>query len=1106
MAADRQTQKDSNNNTGKGTASGRNRHTTTANRVVVSLPSNGKVSIGNLVDEGLLLAGNTIACNSWPFRASVTAQGTFEAQWTPLPEDFISPYGTEFMRASFETPSAWATAVCRVMRAQAKAPPKTAHTTGHTDRQEQQGEQGSRAKPHRAKVAKNTASAAGESRVAVNGWTACRVLVSKDDPNRELAERLASLDDSSSGTNPTQASDVIEIPLDALRQELCMRINRKRKTKVKRSPSDSADGGLKQPETKDREESDSDNSGSPGSRTMAELSGAVEGLARRVESDLALGCVKQRRAAAMAADAISAASVAPPGSESAAAARKEMHSRKRKSIPDMSRHSKLSRIPSDNTETDGTTDDESHRLGEHTRAVLARFDDRAQTLKRMHPDLRTLRYQRKQRLKRSIASALDAWERQRRRNHRPIRVCATDDAARAMVAAPLDCGTPVRACVRCATTGDLQQCGGCGDAYHWFCAETGDGGARFVCGACRVCMRCLDDAPQASLMQCGQCSRHMHVHCSGQRATDGEWVCDDCVECLECGVRMSAGADIEWLHDRCLCSDCARQIERARVCPECIATYGSRSVGASMVCCDICGFWVHSECDARLTPDVYDALITLEDAPYVCPTCVRSDGALHPDAGASSASDDDLDDAAVAAIPALPRCLRPTTASAAPAEVDTDAAIATLLASQATLASPAVPPDPEDPGSKIKSNRAIKPEAAAETAEAANLLLSLTRSDVRFDRDRFDIDALEARYCVTYPERLVAGPLVSGKADWRCCALCGLHGDGLQTATTSLGRLVPLATADQSAAATRWAHVECLAWSWGPRPVVTAATTPAAASPPMQPAMPLSPLPTRLFGESPVIPQVPAPLVHFQGALLLDTKDKRLPCTLCGRPGASFHCCAPVACFDTAYHLPCLLLAGTSSPHHALPDQPRYSAGWRRALCAAHAPEFSAMMPLDGAVPSYDHIRVTATIEMPPAVLPHPWATRIGNLLVFSWGHAQADLLGPGLHCLRFCSLGGAPHSLLIRCSAPDTWIGSISPGFPASLPPPPLDHSPTNPVFSVHSLSALLRSLFDRILVDDHSAHSLSIDAAVRHPLRFLGLDRILPDHLSPISRPASD
>ncbi|KAJ2666761.1 Histone-lysine N-methyltransferase, partial [Coemansia sp. RSA 1285] len=893
---------------------------------------------------------------------------------------------------------------------------------------------------------------------------------------------------------------------------------------------------------------------------QTELSGAVDGLARRVEDGLALVCVKQRRAAAAAADAISATSSAAAAAAALESQRrkKDMHSRKRKSIPDMSRHSKHSRIPADNADSAGADRKHSHRrpaspsdaasnasasasssgddgdaeiaaeiavgsvggLDPQTRAVLAHFQSRALTLKSIHADLRALRYQRKQQLRRSIANALDAWGRQRRRQRQRHRLPGGTAGARAMVEVPLaDGGAPIRACVQCATTGrQLVRCGGCGDPFHWFCADGVGGssdGSRFVCAACRVCARCLDDAPHgaAALAQCRECRRYMHPRCGGaqqqQPAAAGAagWICDDCVECLECGLRATAQAgSTEWTHDHSMCGGCARQIERARVCPECVATYSSRSVGASMVCCDVCSFWIHTECDARLTPAVYDALITLEDAPYVCPACARSNGALLlPDIDASSASeldDDALDEAAVAAIPALPRCLRAAigqqqqhvamgagadseteTDSEADAEAETqttDAAIATLLASQATLASP-VAPDAD----------------TAAAAEAANLLLSLTRSDVRFDRSRFDIEALESRYCAALPASLTGPPV----RDWRRCALCGLCGDGAAAPhrpaqRPSLGRLVPLLGA--AAAASRWAHVECVAWAWGP--VATSAAAEAV--------------------------ELPPPSVRFQGALLLDSKDRiagALPCTLCGRPGASFHCCAPVACFDTAYHLPCLLLAGTPSPTLA---HPQFCAAWRRALCASHAPEFAAMMPADHDVRGtlYDCVRVTAAIDnMPPphktaqsppapvsVVSDSHCAARIGNLFVLAWAPAPADPLGAGFHCLRFIDLpGAAPRTLALRCAAPNVWAGGTVAGFPAACHALSLSLAVSAP-----SLSALLRALLARIVPAPTSLLlAATIDLAVRYPLRFLGLCNLPsasslspPVSASPLPRPAAD
>ncbi|KAJ1906450.1 hypothetical protein LPJ71_004288, partial [Coemansia sp. S17] len=151
----------------------------------------GKTSLLDLVTAGLLQAGAVVVCNSWPFSAVVSASGRLDARWTPVPSDFAQPLaGAEFMRAEFDTPSAWATAVCRVMRAQ------------------------------------QPRGSGGESRVAVNGWTACRVKVREG------------------------AGEATEITLDTLRRAFTA-----------------------------RQAAESDESAS-----------AVDGLAQQVAQGLALGC------------------------------------------------------------------------------------------------------------------------------------------------------------------------------------------------------------------------------------------------------------------------------------------------------------------------------------------------------------------------------------------------------------------------------------------------------------------------------------------------------------------------------------------------------------------------------------------------------------------------------------------------------------------------------------------------------------------------------------------------------------------------------------------------------------------------------------------------
>ncbi|KAJ2336540.1 hypothetical protein GGI00_000771, partial [Coemansia sp. RSA 2681] len=510
---------------------------------------------------GLLQAGSVVVCNSWPFSAIVSATGRLDARWTPIPSEFAQPVaGSEFMRAEFDTPSAWATAVCRVMRAQ------QARATN------------------------------GESRVAVNGWTACRVQVPKDDE-----------------ASPDKA---VEITLDTLRREFTAR------------------------QTLDSDESSS----------------AVDGLAQQVAQGLALGCVSQRRAAAAATTAMAAS---PKRGSSA------HDSRKRKSIPDMSRHAKLSRVPT--TESSDSEIDDGF-----VRQTLDTYQAVADACPR--DERKALRVRRRQALRQAIAAATGVWLDARRK----ARATTPPTEHQPNVAAtlvPRSAPSLPRLCVACSSAGTaLHGCWVCGDSYHRFCmpptvaSAVTAGDRQFVCPACSVCATCLV-ADTSDLLSCDTCGLSTHAQCSRQkqRHSGGRWLCDSCVRCLECGFTMSEEATdwdtrASWAYDSNVCGHCAAQIERARVCPECVATYADAASASTMVCCDVCAMWVHAACDPLLTPLVYDTLTSREDAAYV----------VH-----------------------------------------------------------------------------LEEPAAGVEAEAANLLLSLTQSDIRFDHERFALDYLQARFCQT---------------------------------------------------------------------------------------------------------------------------------------------------------------------------------------------------------------------------------------------------------------------------------------------------------------------------------------------------------------------
>ncbi|KAJ2813669.1 hypothetical protein H4S07_000514 [Coemansia furcata] len=834
----------------------------------------GKTSLSDLVSAGLLQAGATVVCNSWPFTATVSAAGRLDAQWT-VPSDFAQPLaGAEFMRAEFDTPSAWATAVCRVMRAQTRSN--------------------------------------GESRVAVNGWTACRIQMPSESGSDE----------------PT------EISLDALRREFTA-----------------------------RHAADSDESN------------AVDGLAQQVAQSLALGCVSQRRAAAAATTAMA------PG-------------RKRKSIPDMARHTKLSRVPTADS-SDAEIDDALVRL------ALDAYQAAADAYPR--DERKAVGARRRQTLRQAIAAAADAWLSARHLRH--SQVLRTVEPGVAATLVPQSAAVLPRLCVACGSAGTaaLHSCHVCGDGYHGFCAPTSSAAAdrRFVCPACSVCATCLVADP-ADLRACDACGLSTHARCSRQQAdktnsgSSTRWLCDGCVRCLECGFTMDSDVSdwdtrVSWAYDSCVCGHCAAQIGRGRVCPECVSTYADAASASTMVCCDVCALWIHPACDPSLTPPVYDALITREDAAYVCPTCVQP-----PEAPADC----------------LPQCLR-------------------VFSCSRDLA-------PSLNGLSPLPEIGVKPEIET---EAANLLLSLTQSDIRFDYERFTLDRLQSRFCLS-------------TGDSRSCTLCGLLGDGFSGAQ-QLGRLIPFGSSN-SMPAPLWAHVECLAWAWGPRSVEADG------------------------------------MVRFEGTLMdADPNASPQNCTLCTRSGPTFHCCAPVPCPDSAFHLPCLLAAAT------LPSawEIQYSAAWRRALCSTHAPKYSAMMPMDD--PTVQPLSLADTCVKSQVtyasidIADH--FTRIGNLVVLSWGSVSDtgmpvvvdDLCFPsdGFYIVRYLYVADTCYTLGLQ-TVSSTWRGWISP-MPLALSAVPATEM-TLDTISDYQLSDLLAQLLRQ-----HPIDQFLVDLAIAHPLRFLGLDR---------------
>jgi hypothetical protein len=162
--------------------------------------------------------------------------------------------------------------------------------------------------------------------------------------------------------------------------------------------------------------------------------------------------------------------------------------------------------------------------------------------------------------------------------------------------------------------------------------------------ACLVC-RQVDDAavavsaddvdfvkPPVPMLQCNVCTVMIHPHCvplwhrndnidyrRPLRANhDSFFACMDCVRCLCCGARDAGATDsARWRMSFRFCEPCCQLQGALNYCSLCCLFY--RSDAENMVQCELCDFWIHSECD-DISALKYDAMAHRDEL-YVCRLC-----------------------------------------------------------------------------------------------------------------------------------------------------------------------------------------------------------------------------------------------------------------------------------------------------------------------------------------------------------------------------------------------------------------------------------------------------------------------------------------------------
>jgi hypothetical protein len=138
--------------------------------------------------------------------------------------------------------------------------------------------------------------------------------------------------------------------------------------------------------------------------------------------------------------------------------------------------------------------------------------------------------------------------------------------------------------------------------------------------------------PPVAMLQCNICTVKVHPRCVPlwhrndnidyrrplRPNHDTFFACMDCVRCLCCGARDAGPTDsARWRLSFRFCEPCCQLQGALNYCSLCCLFY--RSDAENMVQCELCDFWIHSECD-DISALKYDAMAHRDEL-YVCRLC-----------------------------------------------------------------------------------------------------------------------------------------------------------------------------------------------------------------------------------------------------------------------------------------------------------------------------------------------------------------------------------------------------------------------------------------------------------------------------------------------------
>ncbi|KAL3310630.1 hypothetical protein Ciccas_010801 [Cichlidogyrus casuarinus] len=190
---------------------------------------------------------------------------------------------------------------------------------------------------------------------------------------------------------------------------------------------------------------------------------------------------------------------------------------------------------------------------------------------------------------------------------------------------------PGEICFSCGSAGgNFLYCEACSEPFHFYCVDRAFRPRKrdkLLCQNCSSCKLCSNTGVE---LRCSKCLLAFHRHClrgyppANQPEPGATWQCHFCTHCVHCEVTpldktalqtraLHPGEEnplqiVPWSSEPEKCADCAAQLEKSAVCPECERTYNSNA--QQMLQCDRCQAWIHRTC-AKLTPDEYQLIVRI---------------------------------------------------------------------------------------------------------------------------------------------------------------------------------------------------------------------------------------------------------------------------------------------------------------------------------------------------------------------------------------------------------------------------------------------------------------------------------------------------------------